>query len=550
MRRLLLTLMIGGLLALPAPAFADHATGVLSNPVPAPLEGAPVVEVGDWNFIGNFPAGAGNARPIGVDVEPYTRTIDGTKHKYLIMSSTTMGFSIFDVTDPATPTRVGDYGAAVCGPEAQVQQMIDALSNGRDFANSGAALGVTHGWENDVQVTPNGEIAILGTDAPGRCHDPVSGGMEIVDISDPAHPTLLGLVRLTAESHNVTVDLDRPWIVYNSNSDTAANNFIDIVDMKSCLALDAAKCLPHVARYQFKDSWTAGTESPTPSACHDLTYMQHKLWGACINTTLAFDPKNVWTNGHLSGTDLTDPKQVGEENACPLAAPSPEAVITGIQVVDCTNWTQESWKEAKLQNANLKKLVLIRHGGINISEDDPPRKDIQISHKSDPGYGGKLLMVGDERGGGTNTPDSGRCPGGGVFFYDIRDHKNPVVAKTPKGRPAVFFPRKDRFVQTQGANCTAHLFWEWRPENHLIAMAWYSSGTQVFRYKANFKTHPATVEFYNRKSFVPPGASTWTSRIYDEKLAEDGSRILYFTATDIARGFDFFTLTLPPKKKG
>jgi hypothetical protein len=547
MRRSAITLLTAGLLLFPAPAWADHATGVLSNPVPAPLEGEPVVSVGNWSFLGNFPAGVGNERPLGVDVEPYSRTIDGAKHNFLIASSTTMGFSIFDVTDPSSPTRLSDYGAAVCGPEAQVQQMIDALANGKDFANSGAALGVTHGWENDVQVTPDGKIAILGTDAPGRCHDPASGGMELVNISDPAHPTLLGLVRLTAESHNTTLDLDRPWIIYNSNSDTAANHFVDVVDMKSCLPLDPAKCAPNVARFQFKDSWTAGTESPTPSACHDFTFMLHKLWGACINTTLEFDPSTIWKNGHLNGTDLTDPAQVGEDNACTVEAASPEAVITGIQVIDCTNWTLDSWKDAELENVHMKKLLLIRHGGVNISEDGPPRKDIQISHKSDPGYGGKLLMVGDERGGGLNTPDSGRCPGGGVFFFDIRDRKHPEVAKTPKGRPAVFFPRKDRFVQTQGANCTAHMFWEWRPEGHLIAMAWYSSGTQVFRYRANFKTHPATVQFYNRKSYVPPGASTWTSRIYDEKVTDEG-RVLYFVATDISRGFDFFTLTLPPKK--
>lgn len=548
MRRPLIAVIAAGvLLAAPTPALANHATGTLSNPVPAPLDGQPTVQVGKWSFIANFPAGAGNEAPIGVDVEPYSRVIDGQKKNFLIASSTTMGFSIFDVTDPATPTRVGDYGSAVCGPEAQVQQMIDALANGKDFATSGAALGVTHGWEDDIQVTPDGKIAILGQDAPGRCHDPASGGMELVDISDPAHPSLLGLVRLTAESHNTTIDLDRPWIAYNSNSDTADNNFIDVVDFKSCLALDPAKCLPHVARYQFKDSWTAGTESPTPSACHDLTYKLHELWGACINTTLVLDPSGVWKHGRLSGTDLTDAAAVGKDNACGLAAPSPEAMISGIQVVDCTNWTLDAWKKAHLDNVDIKKKILIRHGGFNLDEDSPPRKDIQVSHKADPGYGGKLLYVGDERGGGTNTAP-GKCPGGGVFFYDIRDPKHPVVAKTPKGKNAVFFPRKDRFVQTQGSNCTAHIFWEWKPEGHLVSIAWYSSGTQVFRYRANFKTHPATVQFYNRKSYVPPGASTWTSRIYDEKTTADG-RVLYFVATDIARGFDFFTLTLPPKKK-
>jgi hypothetical protein len=80
-------------------------------------------------------------------------------------------------------------------------------------------------------------------------------------------------------------------------------------------------------------------------------------------------------------------------------------------------------------------------------------------------------------------------------------------------------------------------------------MAWYSSGTQVFKVCADFSTHPANVAFYNRKTYVPTGASTWTSRIYAQKTLEDGKRDLYFAATDIARGFDFFKLTLPAKQK-
>jgi hypothetical protein len=156
-------------------------------------------------------------------------------------------------------------------------------------------------------------------------------------------------------------------------------------------------------------------------------------------------------------------------------------------------------------------------------------------------------MVGDERGGGLNAPP-GRCPGGGLWFYDMRDMDNPEVAVTPKGRKAVFRPTKNRFVQAEGSNCTAHLAWEWPQAKRLVAMAWYSSGTQVFKYRADFSTHPATVQFYNRKAYVPPGASTWTSRVFRQIEQDDGTRVLYFAATDIARGFDFFTLTLPAKK--
>jgi hypothetical protein len=524
-----------------APAYANHAVGILSDPVGAPLDGAPVLEKGNWTFISNFPAGTGEEKPLGVDVEKYSRTVDGQKHNYVIMSSTTLGFSIFDVTDPDAPIRVSDYGAAVCGPEAQVQQLIDILAGGQDFNATSTALGAVHGWEGDVQITPDGKIAIIATDAAGRCHDPGWGGMEIVDISDPASPSLLGLVRLQGESHNSTIDPERPWLDYNSNSDTSGNNFIDIVDFKSCLTLDPAKCLPVVSRFQFQKEWTVGSETPAVSACHDLVYARHRLYGACINTTMVLDPTNVYKNGELSGDHLTDPQDVGQDNACTLTDPAVEAMVP-VKVVDCSTWTVDKAKQANVKNANIKLDMLIRHAGINLDEDAPTRKDIQISHKADPFAGGKLIAVNDERGGGTNAPP-GSCPGGGIWVFDVRNPKKPVVAQNPKGKKSVFTPGKGRTVQSQGSNCTSHLFWEWPHSHHLVSAGWYSSGTQVFRYTANFKTHPATVRFYRRKTLVLPGASTWTSRIIAHKTV-DNKDVYYFAATDISRGYDFFKLTM------
>jgi hypothetical protein len=545
-RRLITAMAAAFLLLQAAPALADHATGVLSSPIGQPLSGQPVVDVGNWDFIANFPAGLGEEAPIGVDVERFTRKVDGKVHRFLIASSMTVGFSIFDVTNPGDPQRVSDYGSAACGPEAQVGQLIDILGFGRDFDEGSTALGMTHGWEDDIQITPNGKIAIIATDAAGRCHDPSWGGMEFVDVSDLENPSLLGLVRLTGESHNTTIDRNRPWIAYNSNSDTSGNDLIDIVDFKSCLQLNPAKCRPNVVRYQFKTGWTVGSKTLKPSACHDITYMLGKLWGACVNTTLVFDPSGVWKNGRLVGDDLTSAGDVGKKEACSKVDPSFEAMVEGVKVVDCTNWDEAAWKKANLKNGGLKLLSKVVHAGVNLSEDAPMRQDIQISHKADPLMGGKLMMVNDERGGGLNAPP-GECPGGGLWFFDMRNLDHPTVARTPKGKKAVFAPSGDTLVQAEGSNCTSHVVWEWKPAGHLVSEAWYSSGTQVFEYRADFSTHPATVRFVKEKAFVPSGASTWTSRVYDQKNLKSGKRVLYFAATDITRGFDFMKLTLPAK---
>lgn len=522
-------------------ASANHATGQLSSPIGNPVTGT-TLEDGNWTFIANYPAGPVAEDPIGVDVERFTQRRPDGLHRYLIASSMTVGFSIFDVTRPGSPVRVADYGAAACGPETNVQDLIDVLQGGHDFDPGGSALGTTHGWEDDIQVTPSGRIAILATDAPGRCHDPASGGMEIVNISNPASPKLLGLVRLTGESHNATIDRDRPWIVYNSNSDTAANNFIDVVDISSCLKLRPGKCRPSVARRQFRKQLTTGTMTKDPSACHDLDYRNKRLYGGCVNSSVIFGASHVWRNGHLTGTDLTDPRQVGAANACKLADPSPEAGVS-LKVVDCRNWTRGAWRKSNARSVRMPALTRIKHAGVDLSEDAPPRKDIQISHQATPLAGGRIMAVSDERGGGLNAPP-GNCPGGGVWFFDVRNGSHPQLATTPAGKKAIFFPTPNDFVQTQGSNCTAHVFHAWPREGNLMTMAWYSSGTQAFRYQIDLSKHPAQVSFSARRAFVPSGASTWTSRVYAERGKPGAPRTLFFFATDISRGFDFFKLRL------
>ena len=527
--------------ALAPAAQANHATGTLSSPIGNPATGV-TLQDGNWSFIANYPSGPAVEQPIGVDVERFARQRKDGIHRYLIASSMTIGLSIFDVTRPGSPVRVADYGSAACGPEANVQDLIDVLMGGHDFDPGGSALGAVHGWEDDVQVTPNGKVAVIATDAPGRCHDPAGGGMEIVDISNPSQPSLLGLVRLKGESHNTTIDRDRPWIVYDSNSDTGTNNFIDVVDMKSCLALRPSKCRPSVARLQFRKDWTTGTMTKDPSACHDLDYRRGKLYGACINSSMIFDVSNVWRNGHLTGTDLTDASQVGKANACSLADPSPEAMVA-LKVVDCRNWTRHAWRKSNARPVRMPVLTMIRHAGADLSEDEPPGKDIQISHQAMPLAGGRIMIVSDERGGGLNA-SPGECPGGGIWFYDVRDRSHPRVARTPASKKAIFLPTPNDFVQTEGNNCTAHVFHPWPREGRLMTDAWYSSGTQVFRYRIDLSRHPARVSFFARKAYVPSGASTWTSRVYAQRGDGPGPRTLYFFATDISRGFDFFKLRL------
>ena len=64
---------------------------------------------------------------------------------------------------------------------------------------------------------------IDATDAAGRCHDQgvgglasaPRGGLEIIDVTDPAAPKEIGLTTHIGEAHTVNVDPKRPHIAYS-----------------------------------------------------------------------------------------------------------------------------------------------------------------------------------------------------------------------------------------------------------------------------------------------------------------------------------------------
>ncbi len=106
----------------------------------------------------------------------------------------------------------------------------------------GVATGVT-GLQHDAEAAPKGnalvqfpnpyvdtrdtQIVVDATDATGRCHDQGTlaisgtkqGGLEIIDVTDPAAPTEIGLTSHVGQAHTVNIDPKRPHIAFVSSSD-------------------------------------------------------------------------------------------------------------------------------------------------------------------------------------------------------------------------------------------------------------------------------------------------------------------------------------------
>ncbi|MFN2590489.1 MAG: hypothetical protein ABR518_06940, partial [Actinomycetota bacterium] len=485
MRRSFRSLAIVAALVLLAPldrAVADHAGNTLASPVGIPVS-AFALETGDWEFITNYPLGPAALGPLGVDASFVRRG----NRVYAVVSSTTLGLRIFDITDPDTPVWVADYGSATLCPTAGGEGFV---------AKGGDALALPSGWENDSvvnqadldgvighgKVRGDGTLAVIGTDAGGRCHDPSYGGMELVDISDPAHPALLWLTRQTGENHNTSFD---PFhnVLYVNNSDIGENNFIDILDLNGCKTRAQGgngRCRVEEARYQFPPGLAAARDGGGDSGCHDITVRKNRIYCAAVNATIVFDTSRLRTkSGRLSGDRLP----CGTTTGHPVYA-------AGAPIVSDCRISQGEFAARRLRSARLTPVAVAHHGGIGTEE--PPDQDISISHDADPIRRQPILAITDERAGALTNADG--CPGGAVWFYDIRGeslrkakrdgggvpimkpmiladaHGRIVRDETGRAKPAAFLTQ--HYLPGTTLSCTAHIIEQWGSEPRMF-VAWY-----------------------------------------------------------------------------
>ena len=268
------------------------------------------------------------------------------------------------------------------------------------------------GLQHDVEATPKGagiplnatnpfavqadaQLIIDATDAAGRCHDQgvlglenaPRGGLEIVDVTDVAHPVEIGLTSHIGQSHTVNIDPKRPHIGYSvtsdaisvsadkgdvdgdgdttelirENEDPADSDRFDldgfeVVDFSSCMNFPAgtsvatkrAACRPEVYRYRYPTmemalGHTVKTGTSAIFGCHELeVYPGDELTCASGNALIGFDMSGAFDD---MGTpeDFTDDKPRGTPLPC-KSRPSSSAgpFVTGATVIDCIDGTDDS----------------------------------------------------------------------------------------------------------------------------------------------------------------------------------------------------------------
>jgi hypothetical protein len=497
-------------------------------------------------------------------------------------------------------------------------------------SNEAAALGLQH----DVEASPKGgtilntfnpdapdrdaQIIVDATDANGRCHDQQrfggdglvglvndkQGGLEIIDVTDPAAPKEIGLTSHVGEAHTVNIDPKRPHIAYAVTSDgvtvsggkraNETSGFdvdgFEVVDMSSCMNFPAGTsvaakreaCRPQVFRYRYPDlSMAHGfVNKGTVYGCHELeVYPNDRLTCASGQALMVFDMAGAFDD---RGTpeDYTDDKPRGNPLPCTVRNSVSTAFPTGAKVTDCVDGAGEGtddlivskWLQSGAPSLDgVKFLGSAFHMGREsatgaAAPDFDSTEDIDFNHEAELSQSGNLLIATDERGGGVLPPGATCSQGvdnvvgnGGVHFYraDALQRSTPgsaeeafrSYARTPQGEKAIF--RAPIRTGAQATICTAHVFQQ-IPGQNRIFMAWYSQGTQVLDFTENAD---GTVTLKQAGFFIPAAANEWVSSIFKAQENPDGTFTYWGAAADFNLGergrnsIDVYKVTLPPPPK-
>jgi hypothetical protein len=613
--RLTLAIAVACVLAVPASAQAGHGL-LLDHPAP---DLTPLSPPSD-----NFNAGG-----TGASWELVESFVTGNPHTDI--DYFTQGNSVF-----------ASVGTLAAGPNAGGQTILRLSQDGnldpQFVASHPSASCVSDpnnalGLQHDVEATPKGNALLNGenpfavrsdtqllidaTDAPGRCHDQgvlglaqaPQGGLEIIDVTNPAAPVEIGFTSHSGEAHTVNIDPKRPHIAIVSSSDTVTVNAdgtranedpasgerfdldgIEIVDLSSCMSFPSgtsvaekrAACRPEVFRYRYPNTemsvgHTLKTGSNAIFGCHETEiYPNDLLTCGSGNTLIELDLSGAFDR---NGTpeDFSDDKPVGTPLPCRVRSSSSLPPFnSGAMITDCVDGmgpgtddlTIAPWLAAGAPSLEgVRWAGSIYHQGRGAGNAVDPAfdstQDIDFDHEAELSATGNTLIATDERGGGVAPPGASCSPGfdntagnGGVHFYDAdaltttapasADEAFGAYLETPDGKKAIF--RVPIRTQPQASLCTAHVFHQ-VPGQNRIFMSWYSQGTHVI----DFVEEPGgKIRFEEAGYFIPELANEWVSAVFSSQQNPDGSYTYLGAAGDFLlagsgrSAIDVYRVTLPP----
>ncbi len=549
----------------------------------------------EWELVTTIPTGNPHT-----DIDFFTQGGDtfasvGT----LGVGPNTGGQTIVQLTQGGVvePEFLSGHGSASClsnpADATALQHDVEATPKGGAILNT----------ENPFADTSDTQLLIDATDAAGRCHDQgdfglagaPQGGLEIIDVTDPAVPKEIGLISHIGESHTVNVDPKRPHIVYSVTSDSVGVNAdgtrsnesgsglnldgFEVADISSCMNFPAGttldqkreQCRPQVFRYRYPSPQTARghTLQNTIYACHELeVYPDDRLMCASGTALLGLDMSGAF-NDMGTPNDFTDDKPNGTPLPCAVRdSSSAPPFTTGAKVTDCVDGeggadlSVPGWIASGSPSLEgVREIGAIHHAGRAAANQVAPfdsTEDIDFDHEAELSSSGNFLMATDERGGGIlppgatclpNSAPGSEGPGapidnplgnGGVHFFKTSGlHLGGPGSPEAEHAAYARTPEGDKAIfrapirtQPRATVCTAHVFHQIPGENRIV-MAWYSQGTHVI----DFLERPdGTIEFQEAGYFIPENANEWVSAIFKTERNADGTETLWGATGDFNLG--------------
>lgn len=296
--------------------------------------------------------------------------------------------------------------------------------------------------QGDIQISHDQKTVIMAADAaggPDSCLMLGKPGFMTIDISNPKKPKPVGVAEIPRGSHNTTAHPKKPY-VYNSDSDQANRGEIQIWSIKN------------PAKPKLVNTIVNPTHSP-----HDLSFNKN---GSLMVTAAR-------TAIHLY--DASDP-----ENPALLGA----TVCPGCYLAHDAKFTPDS----------------------------------------------NWVIAGDEAVGGAPYP----CPGGALYFFEITGGRALVLR-------GIYEPGVVGTAQGGVDSCTSHVF-DISDDGKKLAISWYTAGTRYLDISnmtgATFGENGNGVKELGW--FIPEGGDSWSSKFHKGP---------YIYSNDIARGFDVYRIT-------
>jgi hypothetical protein len=366
----------------------------------------------------------------------------------------------------------------------------------------------------------------VGTPFPGNC-EAGTGGVTVIDISDPENPERVGLFDCAGGQNDVQLSPDGKWLA---------------------MAIETRNNACHPGEEGSVIVSLADPENPVEASFLPIRNAAGTLVGSHNHTLdwpYLYIDQYVSSYNRIDIFDLTDPanpvKLPGVQYGPPaFGTTSPHDLVvdhradgkdylyasSGNQTSDVIDVTDPA------QPVILQRLV------------DPA---VDFAHQSEPSHDGSLTLITDEYRGGGEARACGKTPTqdgprdvppdndfgdrnnlGALYFY--RTNPDGLVQADGNGQPVIAgtynLPLQTGDVDpVLGQGCTVHVFWQAPDENRLVT-AWYGKGSRVVEF-----SNPARAKEVGW--FIPDGADTWSAKPHNG----------YIFTGDIARGFDVLRYT-------